>query len=80
MRTQPIKKQPVETLNPHTRGAEGAGVTDLTQTLRKLDSAPSVANNDHGRTFRQIPVDLIEEESMESFPASDPPSHGRSHA
>ena len=27
---------------------------------------------------RQVPLDPLEEESMESFPASDPPSHSRS--
>ena len=65
MSAQPIHKKPP--------------VTDVPYTPRKFDSAPSVSN-DAERTLRQIPVDMVEEESMESFPASDPPSHDHSHA
>ncbi|MCL2640641.1 MAG: hypothetical protein FWD53_07345 [Phycisphaerales bacterium] len=46
--------------------------THIKETLRKIDSPPSGGG-------RQVPVDLIEEEGMESFPASDPPGHLRSH-
>jgi hypothetical protein len=50
-------------------------ITNITDTLRKIDSAPSVHHDTASKKAKQIPVDLVEEESMESFPASDPPSH-----
>jgi hypothetical protein len=54
-------------------------VTNVKDTMRKIDSGPSHAHPDP-RKIKQVPVDLIEEESMESFPASDPPSHSRTHS
>ena len=56
-------------------------VTNVSETLRKIDSGPSQAHDKPGaKGARQVPVDSVEEEGMESFPASDPPAHGRNRA
>ena len=50
-------------------------ITNVSGTMRKIDSGPSVHNTQNQKKAKQVPVDLVEEELMESFPASDPPSH-----
>jgi hypothetical protein len=66
--------KPADTQHPQQ---DKSYVTNVKDTLRKIDSGPSVHNTSETKKHKQVPVDLVEEESMESFPASDPPAHMR---
>ncbi|HVX86721.1 MAG TPA: hypothetical protein VH253_18205 [Phycisphaerae bacterium] len=61
--------------NPVQAAPASAHVTNVSDTLRKLDSSPSNPHAPDPKKNKQVPVDLVEEELMESFPASDPPAH-----
>lgn len=65
-------------LDPHRVPPTNPPEPDGKECCKALETGPTSQNVEPKQT-KQTPEDLVEEELMESFPASDPPSHTKSH-